>query len=382
MMPTRSTAGTRRGQPLGVLLALIVGWAAIRVVTWQSPFPILAPLKAYDAPIAHANRSTDESTPVSAPVLGAAADTPAAPLAPGWSTRALPASVPGALLPASTGDTTNRDSTSTAAAQQLLFMAGMAYVPVPPELSSALASASRSANPGKARQAPQRGLSGNPALDRWRLDAWSYYRAGSGVPPVVAGAPYPATYGGSQAGAVLHYTIDGSARRPELYLRATATPDQPRQSEVAIGFGARPLAKVPLRAQAELRAFNQSGRTELRPAVAAVTEIAPVKIPLEFVGEGYAQAGYVAGSFATGFVDGQLRIERPVITGDAARFRLGGGAWGGGQKGAARLDVGPSATLDLSGGPVPLRLSADYRIRAAGDAMPKSGVAITLSSGF
>ena len=76
------------------------------------------------------------------------------------------------------------------------------------------------------------------------------------------------------------------------------------------------------------------------------------------------------------------RVEKPAWRSGKAELRLGGGAWGGAQDGAKRVDVGPTATLDLPVGGVNTRLSADYRFRVAGDAAPDSGAAITFSAGF
>ena len=93
------------------------------------------------------------------------------------------------------------------------------------------------------------------------------------------------------------------------------------------------------------------------------------------------------GDFATAFADGQLVADRALANFDLTRskragIRLGAGVWGGAQKGSERLDIGPSANILVPVADAPVRLSLDYRIRAAGDAEPGSGVALTLSTGF
>ncbi|MGC1269314.1 MAG: hypothetical protein WA842_01820, partial [Croceibacterium sp.] len=98
--------------------------------------------------------------------------------------------------------------------------------------------------------------------------------------------------------------------------------------------------------------------------------------------EGYVQAGYVGGDYATGFVDGQARVDRPLLALRGAELSAGGAVWDGAQKGAARLDIGPSATLAFRIGETRSRLAVDYRFRVAGDAQPASGPALTLSAGF
>jgi len=99
-------------------------------------------------------------------------------------------------------------------------------------------------------------------------------------------------------------------------------------------------------------------------------------------GEAYVQAGYVGGRFATAFVDGQARAERRVARLGEAEITAGTGAWGGAQKGAGRLDIGPTAAVSFRLGEARGRVAADYRFRVAGEAEPKSGPALTLSAGF
>lgn len=196
------------------------------------------------------------------------------------------------------------------------------------------------------------------------------------------GAP-SAAYGASQAGAVVRYRLaPSSPNRPALYARVTSGLQSPRGEEFAGGLSARPIARVPASAMVEVRATRTASGTVLRPALAVVSEVPPIKLPQGFRAEVYAQAGYVGGRFATGFVDGQGRLERRIAGAGRWELRAGAGAWGGAQKGAGRIDVGPTATLALPLGSVGSRVSADWRFRVAGNAVPTSGPAITLSAGF
>ena len=122
--------------------------------------------------------------------------------------------------------------------------------------------------------------------------------------------------------------------------------------------------------------------TELRPALLAVTEFPPLGLPLGVRAEAYVQGGYVGGHFSTAFVDGQGRIERPVLRLARTEVAAGAGAWGGAQKGASRLDIGPTAAMAFRLGEAYGRMVVDYRFRVAGEAQPKSGPALTLSVGF
>ena len=117
---------------------------------------------------------------------------------------------------------------------------------------------------------------------------------------------------------------------------------------MAAGLSARPLPRVPLRVAAEARATRANGNTEVRPTLYAVTELPPADLPLGVRGEAYLQAGYVGGHFAAAFVDGQARAERRMTVIGGGRCSAGGGLWGGAQKGAARLDIGPTATVSFA----------------------------------
>lgn len=181
---------------------------------------------------------------------------------------------------------------------------------------------------------------------------------------------------------VARLNLARGAHPPALYLRATHAPARPSQSDLAAGLSARPLARVPIRLFGEMRATRAFDSIELRPAAFAVSEFEPAVLPAGFVAEGYLQAGWVGGRYATGFADGQARIDRPLAHAGPATLRAGAGVWGGAQKYVRRLDVGPSLTLDLREGGVPARLSLDYRLRVAGNARPGNGIALTLSTGF
>ena len=222
-----------------------------------------------------------------------------------------------------------------------------------------------------------------PAVERrWSADAWWMWRPGRRTR--LAGGILTPSYGASQAGAVLRYRLDrGSGHRPNVYLRTTAALDGSAQSEASLGVSARPLARIPLVAAIEARYTNSPSGRMIRPAGFIVTELPPIALPLGLRGEAYGQAGYVGGRFATPFADGQLRADHGFLSFGAFDMRLGGGVWGGAQKGAWRLDAGPSLTLARPmGRSVSMRLAADWRFRVAGQASPGSGPAVTLSAGF
>lgn len=221
------------------------------------------------------------------------------------------------------------------------------------------------------------------SLRRWSADAWALLRRDGSDAHLSAGA-LPASYGASQAGAVLRYRLSlTNAHRPTLYMRTTSSMGQVRQASAALGVSARPLGAIPVVAAVEGRLSDQAGVRVVQPVAMAVTELPPFRLPAGMRGEVYMQGGYVAGSYATPFVDGQMRIDHALWSRGNIETRLGGGIWGGAQQGAARFDMGPSLSLAM-----PLtrgvfgRVAVDWRFRMAGDARPGSGPALTLSAGF
>lgn len=389
-----------RGQPLVVLGLLVGGWVAARAVMWDAtalprsePVSLQSPIAASVQPLEPSSQ-TAEIAPLSigtfwSPAPLAPVATPVAPPRPVSAPHivrfyegppSVPRFAPQPLPPPGESVRAFRGGAAqVAAGHQMMWMAALARLPVPTSLVSY--------RPSPAAPLPQPAVptaaSVSPvATRRWSADAWLLMRRGGDASLAASGAL--ATYGASQAGGVLRYRLDPqSAHRPAAYLRATMALNGSGEREAATGLLARPIPSLPVVAAAELRATAVPGATRLRPAAFAYTELSPQDLPLRTRAETYLQAGYVGGSFATGFVDGQLRIDRKVAELGPAQLRAGGGVWGGAQRGASRLDVGPSATLTASGsGTAAARVGVDWRFRVAGEAAPASGPAVTLSAGF
>jgi len=185
------------------------------------------------------------------------------------------------------------------------------------------------------------------------------------------------TLGGSQAGVRLLYRLNRDAARPlalsaRLYSPATSR----RAAEAAVGLDWRPLARLPLHLLAERRqALGRDGRSAF--ALAVHGGIAERPLALGFRLDAYGQAGVVGARSRDAFADGAARVTLPV-----AGLRLGGGAWGGAQPGAARLDAGPHASVALPLAGENVRLAAEWRLRVAGNARPGSGPVLTLGGDF
>lgn len=368
-------ADRRRGEPLFVLAVLLTAWVGTRAVTWETlPEPLEAMLERMPQPVVARTAAAGVAPPLRprerAEPLSARAALQSNPDRPLASLEPLPLRGHGiADWPAaSRGD--------VMASHQLLWVAAMGQVPVPSDVAALMRAKARSG----AHRRPSRPAVGKP--DRWSFDSWLLLRPG-GTGEAAPGGRL-ASYGASQAGAVVRYRlVPNSPHRPVAYARTTQALAAGKEAELAAGVAARPFPGIPLSLYSELRVTRRGGgEVELRPAAFAATELAPARLPLGLRAETYAQAGYVGGEFATLFADGHVRIDGEVAHFDLAKVRAGAGMWGGAQKGAARLDIGPTASLDLDIGDAPARLALDYRWRIAGDAAPGRGIAVTLSTGF
>lgn len=379
-------AARTRGEPLLVLGAIVGGWLALRVLLWQSPFDIPGSAVIFARP--PAAKST-LARPEAAPVPQADNTEPRESTSTGSAgPNDAPISAP---LPAPrltsdnisilTSFVAQTQPASRIVGQQLLLAAGFSHMELAPQIASYFAAA-RAAEPGGLAVAAGHVLPARrgPSSARWSGDTWLLVRNGSSG-PITAGEP---AYGRSQAGAVLRFRLaPSSAHRPFAYVRATRALAGPQEREAAAGLAARPLRGVPLSLAGEVRVSEGSAGREVRPAAFVVTELPAATLPLGLRAEAYVQAGYVGGRFATAFADGQARIDAPIAHLDkGTEIRAGGGVWGGAQKRAARLDIGPSATAKFRLGEAAWRLALDYRWRVAGDALPKSGPALTFSAGF
>ena len=388
-----------RGEPLYALAMIVAGWIAVRVVmisALEEEVPARvhmpdAPASHGHAPASHAHAVVVPTAPAalapagkSFPVLPSAEAPvaipipPRAPVDPFLAPRPLDNGSPqvplAAAIPPADGAKPGRQPMRLAGGHQLLLMAGLSYIDLPDAFQSAIAT--NSAQPVPQPTKPAREAS------RWSGGGWLLLRRGQSAAALATGA---ASYGGSQFGAVVRYNLaPAAAMRPQAYLRVSGAINAPfRDRQAALGLALRPLRHVPFAVLAEARAQQGTIATRLRPAIALVSEVPPLRLPLRAEGEVYGQVGWVGGRDATGFFDLQATADRSVLRPAAsADLRAGAGVWSGGQRGAARLDIGPRLTLRAVAAGVPARLAMDWRFRVAGRAEPGSGPALTFSAGF
>lgn len=206
---------------------------------------------------------------------------------------------------------------------------------------------------------------------RWSASAWFVARPGTGL----GAAPGGSQLGGGQAGFRVAYLF-APRQRVAAFARAV-TPLRGKGAEGSIGLEWQPL-EAPVRLVAEQR-FGLDG-TRGGPGIGVIAGYDGMIAELRL--ESYGQAGAIRRARTEPYADGAVRATRTLAEEGGIRLALGGGAWGAAQRDAARLDIGPSATLALPLGGQNVRLALDWRQRIAGDARPGSGFALTLGSDF
>lgn len=211
-----------------------------------------------------------------------------------------------------------------------------------------------------------------PSASRWSGSAWGIMRANGS-----AGGLGVSQLGGSQAGARIAYAL-GPARRVALVGRI-ATPLEGRGREAALGVELR-VPGAPVRLFAEQR-FALDGGARGGPGAGVIAGV-DRRLAAGFRLEAYGQAGAIGRDRLEGFADGAARVTRVAGEVGRATVDLGIGAWGGAQRDAERLDVGPTLGLSVPVGERRLRLTLDYRARVAGSARPGSGPALSLGTDF
>ena len=350
-----------KGAPLALFAILLSGWVAGRAVLWEAPFASELPrlVIANALPPAPGERAPLHGPTQRQPIRDERADLVQRPARPG-------------------GNASQRVAAAGRSTPAMLAQGAGAVTPAPPPVPVS------PITPGLRPSPPREGITARPK--RWSLDAWGFWRQGSDAAPI-AQSRVP-IYGASQIGAIAQYRLAPSkGSDPRAYARAYRAMVPRGESELALGASLRPLARLPVRAFAEVRYTDAEILTEWRPALFVVSELPPQPLPGGFQLEAYGQAGWVGGEFATGFADGQVVAVREVTRfapfgGTALRLSAGAGAWGGIQRDASRVDVGPSVRFEWTMGRVPARLSVDWREQVSGDAAPQSGLAATLATGF
>jgi len=210
--------------------------------------------------------------------------------------------------------------------------------------------------------------------------AYSFWRRGN---PQTAILGY-GQYGGSQSAIIadvplLRFGADKDTPRLAITGRVSVAHGLRRERELAAGLKWRPSLDIPVSVIAERR-FRQDQLDAL--AIFLAGGRSDVALPLKFRLDGFGQAGVVSGKSGGVFVDAMLQARRRVGKIGLAGLSVGAGAWAGGQDKVLRVDIGPSIAAEVPIAGAPFRLEASWRLCVAGNAAPRNGPAITLSTSF
>ena len=380
-MTAERAAVTGRGQPLWALGGLLLCWIGMRAALIELPpapkpaaIENLRKIVGLPGSPSPPPRIADEGILPARAAWRHALARPVETMRPATFEQGPILLMPPAALPPRQAD--GSSAARRTAGHNLLWMAAMGAIPLLPEVVAALE------RPRSERSPTSSPLPiGHARPSRWSGDAWLAWR--SGMAPLGAPGAITPVFGGSQAGAVLRYDlVPRSVHRVSAYVRAVRALSGSQDGDIAAGIAVRPLPRLPVTAHGEARLSHSVAGLTLRPAAFVSGGVEDTPIAAGITARGYAQTGYVGGRGATAFADGSLIAEKPLWRERDTLLTAGAGAWGGAQRGAARLDIGPAASLRFRIGEGAARLSADYRLRIAGNAAPGDGAALTLSAGF
>jgi hypothetical protein len=213
----------------------------------------------------------------------------------------------------------------------------------------------------------------------WQIYAYSFWRASRSGDPVLGSN---AQYGGSQSGLIA--TLDPFGAPDQgvaLLMRGSVMPVSGGSAAHELGFGLRwkPKRNWPVILTAERRFRDRSTDDFAAYAAGGVDSVSLFK---GWELNAFGQAGYAKGKNAGSFFDVQARAMRPIGKLGNIPLSAGFGSWAGGQKGAHRLDIGPTIAAKFDAAPAVVLVQLDWRLRVAGNAEPKNGLALTVSTGF
>jgi hypothetical protein len=188
--------------------------------------------------------------------------------------------------------------------------------------------------------------------------------------------------GGSQMGGRVRLGLIPIGRKGDLSASVRASSPLSRSgAELGIGVSASFVRPIPFEIIAERRvALSRNGHD--RVAVIGAIGVNAQPIGKEFRLDAYGQAGVVGLSDRALFAGGSVEVSKALHQGNRTDLHLGVGLWADAQRGAARIDIGPELTLRLRSTPLPIRVSAQWRVRIAGSAEPRSGPALVIGGDF
>jgi hypothetical protein len=216
-----------------------------------------------------------------------------------------------------------------------------------------------------------------PVRPKSRLtgDLWLFSRSTSG--PIIG-----TLLGGSQGGGRLKYRLSSNPTRPSLSASLRfAKPLQGQGLEISPGLSVGVGQKWPIELIVERRVRPEKGNED-QWALLAAAGIPTTELAKGLTLEGYAQAGIVGVKKPISFAQVGIGLHRSIASENNLQIKAGAGLWADQQKTTGRLDLGPEIVAVMKAGERPLRLSAQWRFKVAGDAQPGSGPSLSIATSF
>ena len=188
--------------------------------------------------------------------------------------------------------------------------------------------------------------------------------------------------GASQVGgrALLPIATVGQRTRLSASFRTSAAL-RGRGEEIGLGFSFKTNGALPVEMIAERRFALSKGERD-RWSLLVASGFDDVKLTHRISVDGYGQAGVVGMKDRETFAGGSLSVRHDLMTRSHLKASLGLGLWGDAQKGASRVDFGPELVAKARLGQQPIRVSAQWRFRLSGKAIPDSGPALAIAGDF
>jgi hypothetical protein len=211
-----------------------------------------------------------------------------------------------------------------------------------------------------------------------RFYAYSFWRPDSGTNFVVN----PGQFAGSQSGFVgevpLRLDRNGNSQLA-LIFRGFAVPNDQSANEIGAGLNWRPISALPVSVAVEARLRANSNRKLVAYFVIAPK---PLKLTPILSLNTYAQLGSFSGKNAVQFFDANARVDLTLFSRPHTKIVVGPMLSANIQNSKHRVEFGPSISADIGLGKTNFRLSADYRLQAAGDEARSAGPTFTVSTSF
>ncbi len=223
--------------------------------------------------------------------------------------------------------------------------------------------------------APPSKLPPSSAKRQLSWSIWLFTRNSDGASP----APQ---LGAAQAGGRLTYGLLSPTLLTSLSASVRlARPLEGRGFEISPGLSLSGGKAIPVEMIIERRIRPEKGNKD-QWGVLLASGIAPREIRPGLTVEGFAQAGFTGTKTILPFAQMGAGIHRSAYSSPIAKVKIGAGLWADGQGKVGRIEIGPEIVTVVDTGALDVRVSAQWRIKVAGNAKPGSGPALSLSTSF